>query len=268
MLGYALVSPFLLLPRSRRFASAVRLALLIAPVLTRVGRFPPGRLIADSPREHTLFRILDVMTRYGCAFDPAIDFDEPGLIEDAMASRGGLLIVSPHAMLGLLIFRLFHDHGRPLLVLAGAPRFHIFGTETPVTAIRAKGSLFRVRTTLRRGGAVAAMIDQRTLTVPDETRAYYETGAFRLIVRAEILEVALRVGAKIIIFACRVERGRVRARAITVPPESSPAEAARLFARFAQDHVDVLDRVMAPSVAGAARSGAKTQKDEHSVGRG
>lgn len=224
-----------LVPRRYRFRAAVRLALAVTPLLVRAGRFPPGRLMVDTPREQTLFSLLDLMTRYGCRFDPEVEFEGAEILDALMERRRGLLIACPHAMLTILIMRHLLDRGTAAIALVGAPPFQLMGADTLMPAMRAKQSLLRVRTLLRQGKVVVAMIDRRT---QDESRyPRFRTATGEFAIADPLLSVARRLGVPVAFAAYRLTGTTVRARAVPAPEHGDVDELVHAFAGFVRELV-------------------------------
>lgn len=243
---------FDLLPRRVRFRTLVRAALLLAPLLAKAGRFPPGRLLIDSPKEHTLFRLLDFLTRYGCEFDPEIDWEHPEVLHDAMRAGRGVLAAAPHAMLTILLARYVHDQGVGATALSGSPMVLLHGVRDPGRTLISKHSLIRVRTALRMGNVVVSMVDQRPKN--PSKRTVFELPGGPFVVADALFHLARRVGAQIVFVAFRIEGNRVRATAAAPPGEATIPEVVGAFAEFVLRHAAATARgwgmVSSPPAAG------------------
>jgi lauroyl/myristoyl acyltransferase len=158
--GHCAALALRIVPRHHRFAAACMLARTLEPVVLRtaVYRTWPGRL--DSVREISLYGVMTLMDRQRVAFDPAIRVIGAELLHDDMRRGRGLLVLGLHQSLLTLFPRYLHDIGCTPTIIAAAGTFPIAGTGATFPAIQASAHLLvRVRTELRAGGLVCAMLD-------------------------------------------------------------------------------------------------------------
>jgi hypothetical protein len=181
--GRCVAAAILLIPRRLRFRLMVAASRSLGRFFVRTSAAAVDRERAlDPPSETMLWRLMDVLTRYGVPFDPRIRMQGTP-IERQPGDGRGVLVVGPHTMLSLLLLRYLHDQRLASLTAMWDPRFIIWGTTVPSSAIAPGASyLIRARTLLRSGAIVGAMIDAKD---PDDS-----AGA--------VLQVALRTGARIL----------------------------------------------------------------------
>jgi hypothetical protein len=205
----------------RAFAAAMRVVpwkrrLAVAVALVRFwSRFAPRhdarRYRIDGPHEVRLIRMLDILTRYGCTFAVNLEVDGQEHLESAIRAGGGAtLVLGPHAMLNFLVHRYLHDRGVSALIPAAQTELFVFGTNVPARTTRAgKGSLLRLWQELRRGGAVAALIDRRP---GSGTPLQVETVKGLVDVEEALFRLAERIGARVLFMSAHVtDHGTVRA---------------------------------------------------------
>jgi hypothetical protein len=130
---------FRILPRRRRFGVALRIALLLAPLLRRSRYYQRRPSLLDGPREEALRIVLRTMTRARVQFDPELRFKGRELVEE-----GPLLIVSGHFLLNILSMRWTFDAGRTVIAALGGPREPMYypGTTVPLDILYAGPQMF------------------------------------------------------------------------------------------------------------------------------
>ena len=231
----------------RTFAAAMRLVpwkrrLAVAVALVRLysrfdrGETGPRRYRIDGPLEARLIRMLDVLTRYGCTFAVNLDVDGQDHVERAIAGKGAILVLGPHAMLNFLVHRYLHDRGVNALIPATQTNLYVYGTKTPARTTRGgPGSLLRIWQELRRGGAVAALIDRRA---GSGVALQVETAKGVVDVEESLFRLAERTGARVLFMSAHVtDRGTVCARFDS--PESRADVLRDRFVTFMRAHIAV-----------------------------
>lgn len=225
-------------PRRFRFAAAVRASIALRPLIRRTGAYrAQRRQNVDTIREIALHRVLESMTASGALFDPVMRVEGMEHMEAGMADERGVLLVSPHAMLGTLILRRIYDRGWPQMILAGFPVLYVSGTRAEIPTLRPSPSfLIRVRSRLREGGLVCAMLDRgeglRRRAVD------FDTARGPVQVADALIPLALRCGARVVFLAVRMEGTEVVARLAPPSPASRTAdEVTADFVAFVQAHV-------------------------------
>ena len=195
---------------------------------------PAGRYRIDGPLEARLIRMLDVLTRYGCTFAVDLEVDGRDHMESVIGSGRAILVLGPHAMLNFLVHRYLHDHGVNALIPATQTKLFVFGTTIPARTTRAgKGSLLRIWQELRRGGAVAALIDRRA---GSGLALQVATAKGVVDVEESLFRLAERTGARVLFMSAHVtERGTVRA--CFDAPESNADVLRERFVTFMRAHI-------------------------------
>jgi lauroyl/myristoyl acyltransferase len=158
--GRGVVLTLRVVPRRHRFAAARMLAHAVEPVVLRTSiyRTWPERL--DSVREMALYGVMTLMDRQQVPFDPALRVTGAELLHDELRRGRGLLVLGLHQTLVTLLPRYLHDIGCTPTIVAGTDAFPIFGTGITFPALQSSaGLLIKVRTQLRAGRLVCAMMD-------------------------------------------------------------------------------------------------------------
>lgn len=227
-------------PRRHRFAAARLLARAAAPLARRTpGYDEKRRLGIDGPGEITLHHALSVMAHSGALFDLELEIDGAEHLDAALAAGRGVLVVAPHALLSLSLFRYLYDAGRVPAVVSAAPFEHIYGTRLVVPAVRPSPTfMIRVRSLLRAGGTVCAMIDQEPPGKPRATEFATPGGIVR--VSDSLIRLALRCGAEVVFHAARLDRRRGLVLSFAAPRPAARASAEAItqdFVAFVSSHV-------------------------------
>lgn len=227
-----------LVPRRYRFGFAVRVAggLALAMRGTRAfGKLSNLRL--NSPRDIALHLLLSSMTACGTEFDLPLRVEGQEVLQAALDSGEGTLIVAPHALLSLLILRYLHDRGHAPTIIARQAGMPLAGTSIVApTVFPSSTVLLVVRGRLREGGIVCAMVD-RLGTTGKQTREF-DSQVGQLRVSDSIFRVAARCDARVIFTIARAEKGSVRL-ALAAPAHASaghPEAIAGDFISFVQEH--------------------------------
>ena len=157
-------------PRRHRFKAALVIARALTPAiaLTTMHRELRGQRV-DGSGEIAVYRLLDAMTTWGTEFDPLLRFEGGEEFLAAARNRRGLLIISPHAMLGTIVLRRLDDLGVPASVVAADANMRVLGTSRRVDVIvPSPAFMIGIARRLRDGGTVVAAIDRGD---PTERRA-------------------------------------------------------------------------------------------------
>jgi hypothetical protein len=162
-----------LVSRRRRFSAATRLANTIGPLREMIARLRGRQLRLGSGREYTLAYLLGCMDI--CQLEFATKISVSGLEDLRRAAGGGrgVLVVTTHANAGLarLILRPLADLNIAAVTISGGFGFPICGSGAVGETIAPGGTFFvRVRSKLRAGFVVCAMLDAPTVT--DRTRRH------------------------------------------------------------------------------------------------
>src|SRR5207253_748203 len=116
----------------------------------------------DRGDEIALHYALSIMTHSGAMFDPEMSVDGAEKFDAAWKKGRGVVVVAPHALLSLLLFRYLHDIGCVPTIVSASPSVHIYGRRLVVRALQpSPATMFCLRSALRSGGVVCAMIDQQ-----------------------------------------------------------------------------------------------------------
>lgn len=243
-----------LVPYRYRFNLAVRLAGILAIPLRRTAVVGGLRayLRVNSERDLCVHLLLRCMTASGTAFDLPLNLEGEEILDAALASGRGTVIVAPHALLSLLILRYLHDRGHTPTVIAGHATMPLAGTRAEIQTVPPTATVLVVaRSRLRQGGIVCAMAD-RLKSTGKKTHAF-DSPVGQLRVSDSIFRLAVRCDAQVLFTAARAEKRGVR---LTVAaPRAASAGCAQAivgdFIGFVQAHVAAVEEVQ-DAVAPAA----------------
>lgn len=227
-------------PRRYRFSAASMLARISIPVLKRTSWYRAKRQIrVDGAGEISLYCALEMISNSGALFDPLLEVEGAELLRDAMKRGRGVLIVSPHMLLYQLVFRYLYDIGYSPTVVSTAPRVHIYGTGLTLPATRPSPTfMIRLRSVLRGGGVVCAMVDGKHASA--QSLIEFSTVEGPMYISDALLRLALRCNARILFISLRTHERRRVLLNIAAPDTSSGLtveSAAKDCVAFIQAHV-------------------------------
>jgi len=199
-----------------------------------------GSLGIDGADEIALHYALNIMSSSGLLFDLEMKIEGAEILREALLKSNGTLIVAPHALLVLSLFRYLHDRGCFPTIVSAAPFVHIYGKRLVTRALPPSSSLFiRLRTVLRRGDVVCAMIDEaprnsaRTIQFPTSTRPIYISDG--------LIKLARRCDAGVIFTSARLDERQnivLRFEAPLAVASMSELSIAKSFVNFLETHVE------------------------------
>jgi hypothetical protein len=227
---------FRVVPRRRRFGAALLMCRAVEPLARRAGwNLMPRIPKLDGTAEILLFLVLRRLTRHGTGFDPDVHVDDYAAVREAFTAGKGVLVLAPHTMLLHLLFRRFYDDGFAPVGLSRNANDGLFGT-TERAAMLAPSPQFlvRVRTHLRRGRLVCAMPD-RQLFRPGRMLEF-DTATGSIFVAPALMQLAVRVGARVLFTEVHVAEGRVCA-SIASPSSRTAEGLLDEFVGFVRAHV-------------------------------
>lgn len=210
--GASVAAAMRLVPRRRRFGAALRVARAARPLMRGT---PQYRILEnaklDRGDEIALHLLLHTLTIHDTAFDPAITIEGYEHFLAALREGRGMLLVSPHAGLGLTMLRKFHEDGIEPFILAPAA-MRIPGTSIVAETVqRSATSLVQTRTALRDGRLVCAMLDLAE-HVEGERTTEFDTALGPVIFAPALLHLAARCGAGTAFCEAHLDRGVIRGR--------------------------------------------------------
>jgi lauroyl/myristoyl acyltransferase len=155
-----LVPLLAMLPRRHRFATALRLARVVAPLATRASS-PVTRLLNDGT-SIALRSLCDTMNRKNVAYDIPVRVEGAAIIDEAQKLGRGLLLVTAHFNLNSLTVPWLRDRGWLVHVVRSSPDPTIVvpGRGQPLPCfVRSPQLLVGIRQALRGGALVMIAID-------------------------------------------------------------------------------------------------------------
>ncbi len=209
-----------LIPRRRRFGVAMLIGRAAVPFIRRTEAFRLQRKgNVDGAGNIALHFVLHTLTKNGTTFDPVITVNGYERLKSALAEGKGVLLISPHTALSILMVRFLHDNGHDPIIIAADPQMRISGTTlTPHIMQPSPMFLVATRTRFRRGELVCGMPDRGE---PNEGRTVeFDTANGRIIVAPALMHVAARCAAKVVFFAMHVEEREIVADMVTPSPSS------------------------------------------------
>lgn len=228
-----------LIPRRRRFEAAMLIARAAIPLVRRTGAFKEQqRGKVDGAREIALHLVLNTLTKNGIEFDPDLTVHGAEELERMLAAGKGVLLISPHTVLSLLMLRFLHDAGHAPVVIAADPQMRISGTNVTAETLQPSPTfLVATRTRLRRGRLVCGMPDRGE---PSAGRTIeFATANGQIILAPALLQVAARCRANVMFLRVQVE-GRAVVATMTPPPAEAAGSTDALteaFIEFVRAHV-------------------------------
>jgi hypothetical protein len=228
---------FRLLPRRFRFAAAVLASRVLVPLIRRTAAYreQSGQRI-DTAREISLFRVMESLTASGTLFDPVLRVEGMHHLVEAVRGKTGVLMAGPHSMLSLLVLRRIHDLGWPQTVISPTT-LRATGTREDLPCLAPSPAfLITVRSVLRSGGLVCAMLDRGE---PRPRRLIaFDTAQGPVRVADAFIPLALRCGARVVFLGTRMRGRHVAVRFAVPSPASDTAEQVTAdFVEFVREHV-------------------------------
>jgi hypothetical protein len=196
------------IPRRYRFSAALRLARVSNPIVRRLPWYRARReLRIDGVSEIALYHALEIMSNSGALFDPVLDVEGAEIFYNALSSDQGVLVTAPHALLNLLVPRNLYDAGYIPTVISSSSSIHLYGTRLFAHTIRPSPTfMIRLRSVLRSGGVVCAMVDGRHAT--KQKLIQFPTVEGPMYISDAMFRLALRCNARILFVSVRVDQRR------------------------------------------------------------
>lgn len=237
--GAAFATAMRLVPRRRRFRAALLVARAALPLIRKTEAYrEQQKSKVDGIREIALYLILDCLTKHGTRFDPVINTTNYENVERALADGKGVLTISPHTVLSLMLVRLLHDAGHDPVIVTADPNMRIGGTIKPAETTQPSPTfLVAIRNRLRRGRLVCAMLDRAEAR--EGRTIEFATVRGRIIVATALIRVAARSDARVIFSAAYLDkRGIVITFAAPSSSNGSTDSITSDFVEFVRAHID------------------------------
>jgi hypothetical protein len=221
LLSRALALELWTVPRRYRFNAAARLARVLTPLVRRTSWYRAQRqLRIDGDSEIALYYVLEIMTNSGALFEPVLHVEGAEVLSDALKREQGVLLVAPHALLSQLLFRYLYDIDNVPAIISAAPSAHIYGTRLVASTIQPTPAyMIRLRSVLRKGGVVCAMVDGEHAT--ERKLIKFATAAGPMYLSDALIRLALRCNASVLFTSVRVEQRRGVLLNIAAPAKST-----------------------------------------------
>jgi hypothetical protein len=221
LLSRALALEMWAVPRRYRFSAVARLARVLTPLVRRTSWYRAQRqLRIDGDREIALYYVLEIMTNSGALFEPALHVEGAEVLSDALKREQGVLLVAPHALLSQLIVRYLYDIGNVPTVVSAAPLAHIYGTRLVASTCQPTPTyMIRLRSVLRSGGVVCAMVDGEHAT--ERKLVKFATAVGLMYLSDALIRLALRCNASVLFISVRVDPRRGALLTFAAPAKST-----------------------------------------------
>lgn len=187
-------------------------------------------------REAALRFLMTSATSAGVILDPNARVHGEQVLLDAYERAGKLLLYTAHYNLTGLMLRRLHDLGFPVAVVAGGSRRRVrqfWGTHDTIEGIEARADVWqRVRTALKRGRIVMAMVDGGE---PSGEGIAFAGNRQNGYIRVSPFTFAVRTRTPVVFFTCRLADDGVVDIIIeaSTPPTDADATAADLATQLA-----------------------------------
>ncbi|MFL5538525.1 MAG: hypothetical protein ACJ8J0_06005 [Longimicrobiaceae bacterium] len=234
-----------LVPPRHRFAVAAGLAgsLAVPMRATRVFSGLRRWLPLNSEQDLSLHLLLRSMTASGTAFDVPLRLEGEEVLERALSSGRGTVIVSPHALLSRLLLRHLYDRGHWPTVIGGMNGIPLAGTRVVVpTVFPSPTVLVRARRRLHEGGIVCANVDRLGSRSRGKNTVTFESPVGEVRLSDSIFRLAVRCDAQVVFTIARAERAGVR-QWVAAPRAGSAGSAEAIaadFVAFLREHTAYL----------------------------
>jgi hypothetical protein len=233
-----------LVPVRHRFSLAARLAGSMAVPMRATPLFRGFRTLRlNSEQDISLHLLLRSMTASGTVFDVPLRLEGEEVLEAALSSGRGTVIVSPHALLSRLLLRHLHDRGHQPTVIGGMNGIPLAGTRAVVPTVFPNPSvLLLARRRLREGGIVCANVDHISSRARAKHTMTFQSRVGEIHVSDSMFRLAVRCDAQVIFTHARAETAGVCQWVAAPRPGSagSPEAVAGDFVAFLQEHTAYL----------------------------
>jgi len=227
-----------LVPHRHRFSLAARLAGSLAVPMRATRLFTGLRVMRlNSAQDLSLHLLLRCMTASGTAFDVPLRLEGAEVLEAALSSGRGTVIVAPHALLSRLLLRHLHDRGYRPTVIGGMKGIPLAGTRAVMPTVDPTSSVLLVaRTRLREGGIVCTMVDR--IGSKGKNTVTFASPVGEVPFSGSIFRLAVRCNAQVVFTVARAEPAGVRQWIAAPRPSSagSPEAVAADFVAFLREH--------------------------------
>jgi len=204
-------------------------------------RLATGKWHVERDEEFALGWALQLLDRFDVRFDPWLRVEGHELLKDAVRGGRGTLLVGTHALLTRLYMRALANAGYEFQLVAIDATFRIPGTEDQISTIeRSRNVLLGVRSALRRGEIVCALIDQRDSDVKRATTFRTKFGEFHMV--DTLFAVATACGAATLFVMSRLDHRGAVCLSVTAPASGPNATAKELLVDFADTLVEHIAR--------------------------
>jgi lauroyl/myristoyl acyltransferase len=227
-----------LLPRRARFATLLQMARVLWPVARRanLGRWHRTRL-TSSTADTAVFAGCELLDRRRISYDPQIDVVGEDALAAALQMGRGVVLLTVHGLLSNLLIRFYEaDRGlSPTMVAVSDQTSFVSGTgRRPDVLVPSPTFLLRLRTRLRQGGVVFAMVDR---AAEDPRALHFMTRHGPVTITDSMLRLAVRLHAPVLFTTCHVHGTAVVLRIEEVRASSGglPGLTAALVARIEAD---------------------------------
>lgn len=221
-----------------RFTALVHTARVLAPVFRRanLGRWHRAHL-TSSAADTALFAACELLDRRRTLYDPRFHVIGATTLAAALEKRRGLVLLTVHGVLSNLLIRYYAADRRlaPTMVAVSDQTSFVAGAgRRPEVLAPSANFLVQLRTRLRRGEVVFAMVDRS----PDDPRTLrFDTPHGPITITDSMLRLAVRLGAPVLFTTCHAHGKKVvlRIEDVTAPSGKLGDLTAALVAAIAAD---------------------------------
>ncbi len=204
-------------------------------------RLATGKWRVERDEELALGWALTLLDRFEIRYDPRTRLEHEDLLKEAVRGGRGTLLVGNHGLLIRMFMRALIDNGYEFQLVGIERSFPLPGIKGEMTTIeRSRNVLLRVRSALRRGETVCALIDQRDSDAKHATTFHTKFGDFYMV--DTLFAVAAGCGAPTLFVMCGLDPDGVVTFSFTAPASGPNATAKEVLVDFADTLVEHLGR--------------------------
>jgi lauroyl/myristoyl acyltransferase len=202
---------------------------------------------AETTLDVALNYVLTRLSAHGVGYDAEIAVVDDSALREALSDGRGVLAIGRHGRSSLVTSRVFHDRGRQVVTIAeAAESAKLGGLELDGVLHPSNGYLLRVRSHLRQGKIVCALVD-RAAAATEADREFFRDGT-RIVVSEALIRVAMSCGVRILFATAHAGPGAMQ---MTIrAPRVESTSATDIASEFADFIAEDMRLVRAETVDG------------------